>query len=122
MLQKLRDQTQGTGFRVITVLLIFALVVGLGAANFFATTSSDVAEVGGQLHTRVFGQRGAAEQQQGSGTNQVFEHGLTPWSEGGKACLGRLCRCCYAAAVDLAQEIQQQRVESVGLVNRGSVP
>ena len=48
MLQKLRDQTQGTGFRVITVLLIFALVVGLGAANFFASTSSDVAEVGGQ--------------------------------------------------------------------------
>ncbi len=48
MLQKLRDQTQGTGFRVITILLIFALVVGLGAANFFATTNSDVAEVGGQ--------------------------------------------------------------------------
>jgi peptidyl-prolyl cis-trans isomerase D len=48
MLQKLRDQTQGTGFRVITVLLIFALVVGLGAANFFASTNSDVAEVGGQ--------------------------------------------------------------------------
>ena len=48
MLQKLRDQTQGTGFRVITVLLIFALVVGLGAANFFASTSSDVAEGGGQ--------------------------------------------------------------------------
>ena len=33
---------------MITVLLIFALVVGLGAANFFASTSSDVAEVGGQ--------------------------------------------------------------------------
>ena len=43
MLQKLRDQTQGR-LQVITVLLIFALVVGLGAANFFASTSSDVAE------------------------------------------------------------------------------
>ncbi|MFV2089541.1 MAG: SurA N-terminal domain-containing protein, partial [Pseudomonadales bacterium] len=48
MLQKLRDQTQGTGFRVLVGVIIFVLAIfGFGAFNLFLTTDPTVASVNG---------------------------------------------------------------------------
>ena len=49
MLQKLRDQTQGFGFRVLVGVLIFVLAIfGFGAFNLFVTGEPDVATVNGE--------------------------------------------------------------------------
>ena len=47
MLQKLRDQTQSAGFKVLVVAIIFVLVLfGFGATNVFSVGDPEVAEVG----------------------------------------------------------------------------
>ena len=47
MLQKLRDQTQSAGFKVLVVAIIFVLVLfGFGATNIFSVGDPEVAEVG----------------------------------------------------------------------------
>ena len=44
MLQKLRDQTQGVGFKILVGVLIFVLAVfGFGAFNLFFTGEPEVA-------------------------------------------------------------------------------
>jgi peptidyl-prolyl cis-trans isomerase D len=49
MLQKLRDQTQGFGFKVLVGVLIFVLAIfGFGAFNLFVTGEPDVATVNGE--------------------------------------------------------------------------
>ena len=48
MLQNLRDQTQGLGFKIIVAVLIFVLAVfGFGGFNLFANSGRDVASVNG---------------------------------------------------------------------------
>ena len=48
MLQKLRDQTQSTGFKIIVAMLVFALAFfGFGAFNVFAPGDPSVASVNG---------------------------------------------------------------------------
>ncbi len=47
MLQKLRDQTQNTGFKVLVVAIILVLTLfGFGATNLFLAGNPDVAKVG----------------------------------------------------------------------------
>jgi peptidyl-prolyl cis-trans isomerase D len=49
MLQKLRDQTQGFGFKVLVGVLIFVLAIfGFGAFNLFVTGEQEVASVNGE--------------------------------------------------------------------------
>lgn len=53
MLQKLRDQTQSAGFKVIVAVLVFALAFfGFGAFNIFAPGDPTVAEVNGDEITQ----------------------------------------------------------------------
>ena len=48
MLQEMRDQTQGLGFKIIVFVLIFVLAVfGFGGFNLFANSGQDVASVNG---------------------------------------------------------------------------
>ncbi len=47
MLQKLRDQTQNTGFKVLVVAIILVLTLfGFGATNLFLAGNPDIAQVG----------------------------------------------------------------------------
>ncbi len=47
MLQKLRDQTQGTGFKVLVIAIIAVLTLfGFGATNLFVGADPEVAKVG----------------------------------------------------------------------------
>lgn len=47
MLQKLRDQTQGTGFKVLAGAIILVLVLfGFGASNLLPSTDPEVASIG----------------------------------------------------------------------------
>ena len=49
MLQKLRDQTQSAGFKVIVAVLVFALAFfGFGAFNVFAPGDPEIASVNGE--------------------------------------------------------------------------
>ena len=49
MLQKLRDQTQSLGFKIIVAVLVFALAFfGFGAFNIFAPGDPTVASVNGE--------------------------------------------------------------------------
>ena len=48
MLQKLRDQTQNTAFKILVGIIVFVLAVfGFGAFNLFLTTDPEVASVNG---------------------------------------------------------------------------
>ncbi len=48
MLQEMRDQTQGLGFKIIVFVLIFVLAVfGFGGFNLFANSGQEVASVNG---------------------------------------------------------------------------
>ncbi len=48
MLQKLRDQTKNTGFKILVGIIVFVLAVfGFGAFNLFLTTDPEVASVNG---------------------------------------------------------------------------
>ena len=54
MLQKLRDRTQSTGFKIIVAVLVFALAFfGFGAFNVFAPGDPEVASVNGDEITRT---------------------------------------------------------------------
>ena len=47
MLQKLRDQTQNTGFKILVVAIIIVLTLfGFGATNMFLGPDPQVAKVG----------------------------------------------------------------------------
>ena len=49
MLQKLRDQTQSFGFKVLAGVMIFVLAVfGFGAFNLFVNSDPEVASVNGE--------------------------------------------------------------------------
>ena len=53
MLQKLRDRTQGAGFKIIVFLLVIALAFfGFGAFNVFAPGDPEIASVNGEEITR----------------------------------------------------------------------
>ena len=53
MLQKLRDRTQRTGFKIIVALLVFALAFfGFGAFNVFAPGDPEIASVNGDEITQ----------------------------------------------------------------------
>jgi peptidyl-prolyl cis-trans isomerase D len=54
MLQKLRDQTQSFGFKVLAGVMIFVLAVfGFGAFNLFVNTDPEVASVNGEEITQT---------------------------------------------------------------------
>ena len=54
MLQKLRDQTQGIGFKILVGALIFVLAIfGFGAFNLFVTGEPEVASVNGHDITQA---------------------------------------------------------------------
>ncbi len=54
MLQKMRDNTQSTGFKVIVGVLIFVLAVfGFGAFNFFVNPDPGIASVNGEDITQT---------------------------------------------------------------------
>ena len=47
MLQKLRDQTQSTGFQILVIAIIAVLVLfGFGATNLFMPGDPEIAQVG----------------------------------------------------------------------------
>ncbi|MEZ5557428.1 MAG: SurA N-terminal domain-containing protein [Pseudomonadales bacterium] len=49
MLQKMRDQTQSTAFKVVVALIVFVLAVfGFGSFNLFVTGDPDIASVNGE--------------------------------------------------------------------------
>jgi peptidyl-prolyl cis-trans isomerase D len=49
MLQKLRDQTQSLGFKILVAIIVFTLAVfGFGAFNLFVTGDPEVASVNGE--------------------------------------------------------------------------
>lgn len=49
MLQKLRDQTQSLGFKILVAIIVFVLAVfGFGAFNLFVTGDPEVASVNGE--------------------------------------------------------------------------
>ncbi|MCZ6855206.1 MAG: SurA N-terminal domain-containing protein [Gammaproteobacteria bacterium] len=49
MLQKLREQTKNTGFKILVGIIIFVLAIfGFGAFNLFLTTDPEVASVNGE--------------------------------------------------------------------------
>ena len=53
MLQKLRDQTQSFGFKVLAGVMIFVLAVfGFGAFNLFVNSDPEVASVNGEEITQ----------------------------------------------------------------------
>ncbi len=53
MLQKLRDRTQSTGFKIIVAALVFALAFfGFGAINVFAPGDPEIASVNGEEITQ----------------------------------------------------------------------
>lgn len=54
MLQKLRDQTQSLGFKILVAIIVFVLAVfGFGAFNLFVTGEPEVASVNGEAITQA---------------------------------------------------------------------
>ena len=108
MLQQMRDQTQGLGFKIIVFVLIFVLAVfGFGGFNLFANSGREVASVNGvditvdqlQRETQLEVQRIASQFGEG------FDTSLLDPNQVQQSALNRL----------ITQELLLQRAEDLGL-------